>query len=174
MSFSGMIPLRYIQNHFIIFPSRRYLSTHASDLQFRYITLSSVHVYLKLLLLESHHFYHNWSFVSSLLLYFLWLHLIVVSETTGTRSCRVFQTTVFQLISSYYYTFSFFDDFVHELHKSVALLLPHFLSRKAVLGRMGISVLFRLGVQILDPVVMSAYEDRYDRTDEIRECDMSW
>ena len=115
-----------------------------------------------------------WSFVSSLLLYFLWLHLIVVSKTTGTCSCRVFQTTFFQLISSYNYTYSFFDDFVHELHKSVALLFPHSLSRKAVLGRMGISVLFRLGVRILDPVVMSAYEDRYDRTDEIRECDMNW
>ena len=51
-----------------------------------------------------------WSFVSILLLYFLWLHLNVVSDVTGTRSCRIFHTPFFQLISSCSCAYSSFDD----------------------------------------------------------------
>ena len=93
MSFSGMTPLRYIQNHYIIFPSRRYLSTHASDLQFRYITLSSVHVYLILLILELYHFYH--------LLIFRIISLAVFPMNSSYRSLRHHWDTFVSSLSNY-------------------------------------------------------------------------
>ena len=52
-----------------------------------------------------------WSFVLLLLLYFQSLHPVVVSDVTGTRSCRILHITVFQLISSCSCAYSSFRRF---------------------------------------------------------------
>ena len=67
----------------------------------------------------------------------------------------------------------FLRQLAHKLHKSVALVPPHSKSREVDMDPNRISVLFRLGVKVLDPVVSSVCEDRHDWTDEIRKCDIS-